>query len=199
MNKAIILAILALTFLTQVASGQFSNKEGDRLLTAKNTTRVFAIRAKLTSYCTCRKCCEKFAGDGQTATGTNANRQDGVAAALWLVPGGSKVYIPGLKVNPLRNVDDAGGGMREMAKKGIVQFDIRAKSHQAALNFGLKYQTVYVILEEPSEKSLDFFETNSLSMFDSGLKSPLAAITEMIEAPHHHDEDVSTDTVASNR
>ncbi len=144
--------------------------------------KVYKVRAKLTSYCTCSICCEKWSGGKKTATGTDARKPNGVAAAPQLVPFGSRVFIPGLKTNPIRNVDDTGGGMRKMARQGIVQFDIRARTHAEALRFGKRFQDVYVILDEPSPDQCAFFDQNALSWWTFDYDESISSVFEQVVA-----------------
>ena len=125
-------------------------------------TKVYKIRAKLTAYCTCKKCCERFSAGKKTALGTDARKTNGVAVARALIPLGSHVFIPGLRSHPLRLADDTGKGMRDAAKAGYVKIDVRMDTHANALLFGKRTQDVYVILDDPTDAQNSFFALNSL-------------------------------------
>lgn len=123
---------------------------------------VYVMPAKVTAYCTCKVCCGRYSAGKRTALGTDARKAIGVAASQQLVPFRSHVYIPGLRYHPLRIVDDTGGGMRKMARKGILQFDVRFTSHKAARAFGVHWMDVYVMLNEPDPAQEAFFMENAL-------------------------------------
>lgn len=130
-----------------------------------SATHVYRVKAKLTAYCTCRYCCGAYSAAGRTKMGTDARKPVGVAAANWLVPLGSHVYIPGLAQNPLRIVDDTGGGMRQAARKGVLQFDVRFTSHRAALVFGKRWEYVDVLVEKPDAVQAAFFSKAALESY----------------------------------
>lgn len=125
-------------------------------------TKVYKIRAKLTAYCTCKKCCERFSAGKKTASGTDARKTNGVAVARTLIPLGSHVYIPGLRSHPMRIADDTGKGMRDAAKAGYLKIDVRMESHWHALQFGKRTQDVFVILDDPTDSQESFFALNAL-------------------------------------
>jgi 3D (Asp-Asp-Asp) domain-containing protein len=97
---------------------------------------------KVTAYCCCKICCEKFSGGGKTSIGDNANIFDGVAADPKLLPYRTKLEIPGIGI---REVDDTGGAMRQDAKRGIYHIDVRMASHQEARKFGVQWLDVKVL------------------------------------------------------
>ncbi len=110
------------------------------------TRRVQTVRALVTGYDACQTCCEKHPDDpyyGITAIGRNAFVADGVATEPKLIGFGTMINIPGVG---RRMVDDTGGGMRQNAKKGIVQIDVRFPTHEAAQAFGKRYVDVEVYL-----------------------------------------------------
>ena len=86
---------------------------------------------KLTAYCTCDKCCGKWA-DGVTATGTRATPGRTIAVDPDVIPLGSKVNINGFEYT----AEDTGSAI-----KGH-RIDILFPSHQEALNFGVQYADV---------------------------------------------------------
>ncbi len=89
---------------------------------------------KLTAYCTCEKCCGKWA-DGITATGAKATPGRTIAVDPKVIPLGSKVFINGFEYT----AEDTGGAI-----KGN-RIDILFPTHQEALNFGVQYTEVAII------------------------------------------------------
>lgn len=99
---------------------------------------------KVTAYCSCHKCCGKWAenrpldADGNeivyTASGAVAEAGKTVAVDTDLIPFGTTVVINGCEYI----AQDTGS-----AVKGNV-VDIYFDDHQQALNWGCKYLTVYV-------------------------------------------------------
>lgn len=107
--------------------------------TASVSGRVLLGTFNLTAYCACEKCCGKAPGHpGYGITASGARVQEGVtiAADTRVIPMGSRVYIEGVGE---RVVQDRGGGV-----KGN-RIDIYFASHQAALQFGRKNRSVYLI------------------------------------------------------
>ena len=120
------IAVLAVVLFGSVAVG--------------DTGEARVVRMKCTGYCPCTKCCGPQAC-GLTSTGKDAYKTLGVVADRKLLPPGTKLDIPGVGT---RLVDDTGGAMRQDAKKGICHIDIRFSTHQAALNFGVKWLDVKI-------------------------------------------------------
>ena len=89
---------------------------------------------KVTAYCTCSKCCGAWA-DGITYTGTQATAGRTVAVDPDVVPLGSKVYINGTEYV----AEDIGGAIKGK------RIDVLLPSHEAALQFGVKYTDVSII------------------------------------------------------
>lgn len=85
---------------------------------------------KLTAYCSCSKCCGKWAGGG-TASGTMPVA--GRTVAMAGVPFGTKLLISG----NVYTVEDRGTPYGHI--------DVYFNSHNEALNFGLQYANVYRI------------------------------------------------------
>lgn len=94
---------------------------------------VRVVKVKTTAYCTCVKCCGKYA-DGVTSIGRDAEKTMGVAIDPKFFNYGDWFYIP--KVG-LRVADDTGS----MKSRHI---DIRMSSHQEALVYGVK--KIYVVV-----------------------------------------------------
>lgn len=93
-------------------------------------------RFKLTAYCTCSKCCGKWA-DGITASGTLATPGRTIAVDKNVIPLGSKVIINGFEYI----AEDTGGAI-----KGN-RIDILFPTHQDALQFGIQYADVAIVKE----------------------------------------------------
>ena len=85
---------------------------------------------KLTAYCSCSKCCGKWAG-GPTASGVMPTA--GRTVAMGGVPFGTKLSINGT----IYTVEDRGTGYGHV--------DIFMGSHSAALGFGRQYAEVYQV------------------------------------------------------
>jgi len=91
------------------------------------------VRAVVTAYCPCRKCCGKYA-DGKTATGRSAYLP-GCAVDPKRVRYGSTIRIPPVNGFPAFSVvaDDTGSAMRRSKR---IHIDLRFKTHAEALRFG---------------------------------------------------------------
>lgn len=83
---------------------------------------------EVTAYCSCEICCGSHS-DGITATGRDASLM-GVAVDPKLIPFGSRLDIPDYGTWVL--ADDVGGAIKGK------HIDIRFKTHQEALNWGVK-------------------------------------------------------------
>lgn len=90
-------------------------------------------RFKLTSYCSCSRCCGK--SDGITATGTKAKQGRTIAVDPSVIPYGTKVVINGHTYV----AEDCGGAIDGN------RIDIYMSSHKEALQFGVQYATVYIV------------------------------------------------------
>ena len=98
---------------------------------------------KLTSYCACEKCCGYWAtirpldenGDPivYTASGAVARQGVTVAADTSILPFGTVIMIGGEEFT----VQDVGGGVDGK------HIDIYFEDHQAAREFGVRYETIY--------------------------------------------------------
>lgn len=91
-------------------------------------------RFKLTSYCSCSRCCGK--SDGITATGTKAKQGRTIAVDPSVIPYGTKVIINGHTYV----AEDCGGAIDGN------RIDIFFNSHKDALKFGVQYATVYKVV-----------------------------------------------------
>lgn len=98
---------------------------------------------KLTSYCACEKCCGYWAtirpldDNGEpivyTASGAIARQGVTVAADTSILPFGTVILIGGEEFT----VQDVGGGVDGK------HIDIYFDDHQAAREFGVRYETIY--------------------------------------------------------
>lgn len=98
---------------------------------------------KLTSYCACEKCCGYWAtirpldDNGEpivyTASGAVARQGVTVAADTDILPFGTVILIGGEEFT----VQDVGGGVNGK------HIDIYFEDHQAAREFGVRYETIY--------------------------------------------------------
>jgi len=102
------------------------------------------VRAKVTSYCRCKKCCGHHS-DNKTSEGDCARTEDGCATDHRAIPVRSLVKIPGVGY---REVDDTGSAMRKSWGRGIYHIDIRFKTHTKALRWGTKNMNVKLYRKE---------------------------------------------------
>lgn len=89
----------------------------------------------LTAYCSCTKCCGKYASDN-TATGVKAKANHTIAVDPKVIPYGTTVMIKG----KLYVAEDCGSGIR--GKRIDIFFD----NHSDALDFGRQKANVYKII-----------------------------------------------------
>ena len=115
--------------IVQVQKKQTSRSSAPRTTTASATG---GKTYKITAYCSCAKCCGKTTG--RTASGTKATAGRTVAAPSNFAFG-TKLNIGG----HIYTVEDRGGAI-----KGN-KIDIYMNSHQAALQWGVRYLTVSVV------------------------------------------------------
>jgi 3D (Asp-Asp-Asp) domain-containing protein len=102
--------------------------------------KVKTVRAIVTAYCPCSKCCGVHA-NGRTALNDDAWVCDGVAVDFNLIPRRWWVLIPGVG---LKEADDTGGAMRQAGKRGIYHIDLRFANHQQALNWGRREMEIEI-------------------------------------------------------
>lgn len=89
---------------------------------------------KLTAYCSCSKCCGKWAGS-PTASGVMPKANHTIAVDTSVIPFGTKVMINGNTYV----AEDTGSAIK--GNKIDIYFD----SHSKALNFGVRYAEVFVV------------------------------------------------------
>lgn len=107
---------------------------------SKPVSRV--VRAKVTSYCPCERCCRRMTG--LTSTQTNA-WQPGVAVAPGAIPYGSLVRVPGYDRAVWAVADDTGAAMRNSWNKyGEIHVDVRMTYHWQARDWGTQYLTIEI-------------------------------------------------------
>lgn len=89
---------------------------------------------RISAYCSCKKCCGKWAG-GKTASGTTPTAGRTIAVDPKVIPLGSKVIIDGHTYV----AEDTGGAI-----KGN-RIDMYFSSHSEALSWGIKYKNATLI------------------------------------------------------
>lgn len=90
---------------------------------------------KITAYCACIECCGKT--DGITATGTRATQGRTIAVYPKQIPYGTEVTFDGHTYI----AEDCGGAIKEN------RIDVYFDSHQDALEYGVQYHEVFVLVE----------------------------------------------------
>lgn len=122
--------------IVQVQKKQTSRSSAPRTAAATSSTGTTASTGgktyKITAYCSCSKCCGK--STGRTASGTKATAGRTVAAPSNFAFG-TKLNIGG----HIYTVEDRGGAINGN------KIDIYVSSHQAALQWGVRYLTVSVV------------------------------------------------------
>ena len=98
------------------------------------------IRAKVTAYDPCSRCCGHSA-DGVTATGDDAWVLDGVATAPLAIPYRTKLWVPGAG---WREADDTGSAMRRAWRRGRHLIDLRVGEHAQARRWGARDLTLHL-------------------------------------------------------
>jgi 3D (Asp-Asp-Asp) domain-containing protein len=114
----------------------------DRVVVPKPSRTGKLVLMKVTAYCPCAICTEKYA-DGKTALGDNARTVKGVAGDFSVLGKRTLLKIPGIGI---REVDDTGGEMRRATQKGYYHIDVRLPTHDVAYRYGVKYLLVEVIV-----------------------------------------------------
>lgn len=92
---------------------------------------------KITAYCNCPVCCGKYAGLGKTKTGTTVTANRTIAVDPNIIPLGSKVKIN----NQEYIAEDTGSKVKGK------HIDIYYNTHEEAIEKGLSYEEVILILE----------------------------------------------------
>lgn len=130
---------------TVILAPPVTNEENQT--TAPETEPEEWIDAVATAYCSCEKCCGKWAlnrPDGIVYTASGAIAQEGVTiAADWsLYPPGTVLYIEGIGE---RTVQDRGGVINGQ------KIDIYFESHEDALQFGRQDVRIRIVKEGKNE------------------------------------------------
>lgn len=99
------------------------------------------VRMRVTAYCTCPRCCGKFA-DGRTANMHKVRRGDVFVAADKRIPFGTEMIIPGYNQERPVEVKDRGRLI-----KGN-RLDVFFNNHKVAKKWGTRYLDVLVKVEE---------------------------------------------------
>lgn len=121
-----------------------TKEEIDKEIDTQTTNLVSLGEFKLTAYCSCETCCNKWAlnrpvdENGKDivygAIGERLKEGYSIAVDPTVIPYGTEVMINGHTYK----AQDCGGAI-----KGN-RIDIYFESHQAALNFGVRYAEVFV-------------------------------------------------------
>lgn len=104
--------------------------------------KSYLIKAKLTAYCACVKCCGDFPGkiQGQTASGTMAKAGRTLALPKFF-PFGAEVWDGDML---LGICEDRGGAIK--IQEDIVKIDVYYGTHAAALAHGVKEKVLLVVV-----------------------------------------------------
>jgi 3D (Asp-Asp-Asp) domain-containing protein len=106
--------------------------------------KVRTVEAVVTAYCPCKLCCGPDAR-GITSTGQDARDLSGCAVDPKLIPYGCRVYVPAVG---WRTADDTGSAMRDDGRRGVVHIDVRMRTHQEALQFGLRRAKIKILEQD---------------------------------------------------
>lgn len=129
--------VMELQLLQTERTSDESHVENIRQVRESERPRRVFFKAKVTAYCPCEKCCGDDA-DGITSKGVDANLP-GIASDPKRVAYGTVLSIPGYGT---ASVDDTGGAMR---RASVVHLDVRFKTHQEALNWGVQTLEVEIV------------------------------------------------------
>ncbi|MHC4883796.1 MAG: 3D domain-containing protein [Planctomycetota bacterium] len=112
--------------------------------------RAYKVRAYVTGYCPCSRCCGRFA-NGRTSTRTSAWRP-GIAVDPKAIAYGSRIDVPGYG---MAIADDTGIAMRRnWQNRGVIHLDLRFTYHWQARRWGTKNLTVTVTPRPSSNQIL---------------------------------------------
>jgi len=103
---------------------------------AVHNSKIIIKIMRVTAYCSCEKCCGKYA-DGITASGHRISLGDKFIAAPKGFDFNTKIDVPGYSNEPVPVLDRGG------AIKGD-RLDVYFDTHQEALNWGVKYLEVTI-------------------------------------------------------
>jgi len=137
----VILVMVVICFMTCCESYDLGFKQGRySIIDELDLTPIPKTEVKLTAYSPDARSCGKWA-DGKTATMTDANTK-GVAVDPKMIPYGSVLIIDG----EWYLADDTGGAMRQATKKGTIHIDIRMPTHEQAMQFGVKTDSIIILM-----------------------------------------------------
>ena len=105
-----------------------------------NASKWDTVRMRVTAYCPCPKCCGEYS-DGITACGHKIEHFDTFVAADRQFSFGTEMVIPGYNNGKTVKVLDRGGAIYGN------RIDVFFHSHQQALNWGVRYLDVKIVLK----------------------------------------------------
>lgn len=117
---------------TSEASEQ--TKEPEKVTQVSSPTKRSLGMFTLTAYCSCEKCCGKWAKYNKTESGTTPKQGRTIAVDKRVIPLGTKVIINGHEYI----AEDTGSGVKRN------HIDIYFNSHSEALKFGRQKAEVFV-------------------------------------------------------
>lgn len=140
-----LLPLLVITHLPLLTPHMVNDKPKEVILYDNEETSLKSLGTfKLTAYCSCEKCCDKWAlnrpkdDNGNDivigASGEQLKQNFSVAVDNKLIPYGTYLNIDG----NIYKAQDCGGAIK---KKRI---DIYFNNHKDALEFGVQYKEVFV-------------------------------------------------------
>jgi len=111
------------------------------IIDSLDLTPIPKTEVKLTAYSPDSRSCGKWA-DGKTATMGDASKP-GAAVDPSVIPYGSIII---LSDGSFYRVDDTGGAMRKATKQGTIHIDIRMPTHEQAMQFGVKTDSIVILM-----------------------------------------------------
>lgn len=138
-----IICIVGCFAVTGYAATNKSNSASLKASSAVSNSEVVeqwkTVQMRVTAYCPCPKCCGNYS-DGITASGHKVIDGDIFVAADKRYPFGTEMIIPGY-TGPL--------GVKVLDRGGAIQgdrLDVFFNSHQDALEWGVRYLDVKILL-----------------------------------------------------
>jgi 3D (Asp-Asp-Asp) domain-containing protein len=108
--------------------------------TLEQSSEWKTVRMRVTAYCPCPKCCDKYSG-GPTACGHKIRPGDAFVAADKKYSFGTAMLVAGYNNEEPVKVLDRGGAIRGD------RLDVFFSSHEKALEWGVRYLDVKVHIE----------------------------------------------------
>jgi len=132
-KSALIISVLVtiLCMLGYIAGTTYADSDNRINSGAAGSGQWLTVRMRVTAYCPCPKCCEKYS-DGVTASGHKIRKGDFFVAADRKYPFGTEMIIPGYNNGEVVKVLDRGGAIDGD------QLDVFFGSHQEALEWGVR-------------------------------------------------------------